>query len=97
MKRHIVILDTGKEWGGGTESLLQLLKRLDRSEYEFSAVFYANYKKGSGSDIRTELEKQGVGFTLVKRPEKKLYAKALKEAARALLFLSPRLKKKSVF
>lgn len=97
MKKRIVILDTGKEWGGGTESLLQLLKRLDRSEYEFSAVFYANYKKGPDSDIRTELEKQGVEFTLVKRPEKKLYAKALKEAARALLFLSPRLKKKSVF
>ena len=97
MKRRIVILDTGKEWGGGTESLLALLKRLNRSEYEFSAVFYANYKKGSGSDIRTELERQGVEFILVKRPDKKLYAKALKEAARALLFLSPRLKKKSVF
>ncbi|MBI5238204.1 MAG: glycosyltransferase [Deltaproteobacteria bacterium] len=97
MKKRIVILDTGKEWGGGTESLLALLKRLDRSEYEFSAVFYANYKKGSGSDIRTELERQGVDFTLIERPEKSLYAKAIKEAARTLLSLSPRLKKKSIF
>ncbi|MEK7679549.1 MAG: glycosyltransferase, partial [Deltaproteobacteria bacterium] len=97
MKQRVVILDTGKEWGGGTNSLLELLKRLDRKAYEFSAVFYANYKKGQDSDIKTELERQGVEFMLMERPGKIPYAKALKEAARALLFLSPGLKKKSVF
>ncbi|MEN2995327.1 MAG: glycosyltransferase, partial [Thermodesulfovibrio sp.] len=47
--KNILILDTGKEWGGGTNSLIELLKRIDRNKYSFTALFYYNYNKGSES------------------------------------------------
>jgi len=31
LPKRILILDTGKEWGGGTNSLLELLKRIDKN------------------------------------------------------------------
>ena len=43
--RNILILDTGKEWGGGTNSLLELLRRIDKKKYNFTALFYYNYCK----------------------------------------------------
>ena len=43
--KNILILDTGKEWGGGTNSLLELLKRIDRKNYKFTVLFYHNYRK----------------------------------------------------
>lgn len=97
MQKKILILDTGKEWGGGTNSLLELLKRIDRKRYQFSALFYNNYGMGRGSDIRTEIEKLGVEFILRKNAVKKAYAKPLKEVARSVFFLTPTLKKRSVF
>jgi len=65
MQKHIAILDAGKEWGGGTNSLLELLKRIDKSRYGFTLLFYNNYMKGTDSDIRTEAEKLGVRFLLL--------------------------------
>lgn len=97
MPRRVLILDTGKEWGGGTESLLELLKRVDRSRYEFTALFSHNYRKGAGSDVRTEIERLGLRFIQLERPRWSLYSKALKEAGRAALFFSLDLKKKFVF
>ena len=43
--KNILILDTGKEWGGGTNSLLELLRRIDKKKYKFTALFYHNYCK----------------------------------------------------
>ena len=43
--KNILILDTGKEWGGGTNSLLELLKRIDKKNYKFTVLFYHNYRK----------------------------------------------------
>ena len=97
MPRRVLILDTGKEWGGGTESLLELLKRVDRSRYEFTALFSHNYRKGAGSDVRTEIERLGLRFIQLERPRWSLYSKAIKEAGRAALFFSLDLKKKFVF
>lgn len=97
MAKKILILDTGKEWGGGTNSLLELLKRMDRSRYRFTALFYNNYPLGSESDIKRELERLGVEFILLERGGARFYAKGLKEAGRALLFFSRGLKKKYVF
>ncbi len=84
--KRIVILDTGREWGGGTNSLLELLKRIDKEKFKFGAIFYRNYPKGTESDIRRELEKLGVEFFLV--PPKKLppKVKILKELCRAGTF-----------
>lgn len=95
--KNIFILDTGKEWGGGTNSLIELIKRMDKSQYKFSAVFYSNYKMGKDSDIKTAMEKLGCRFILIEKTPQKIYAKILKEAARLVLFFSKGLKKRTVF
>ena len=97
MLKNIFILDTGKEWGGGTNSLIELLKRMDRTRYGFSAIFYNNYKMGDDSDIKTELEKLDVEFILLKQSNKGFLVKVLKEAWRLLLFFSSGLKKRYIF
>lgn len=86
--KNILILDTGKEWGGGTNSLLELLKRIDKNKYHFTALFYNNYKKGNDSEIKSEIEKLGIDFQLIKRKKQPLAVKALKELGRLLLFFS---------
>lgn len=96
-EKKIAILDTGKEWGGGTNSLIELLKRIDRKRYRFSALFYHNYRMGPDSDIGTELERLGVKFILLGRGPQKKYIKVMKEAVRVLLFPSPALKKRYLF
>src|SRR3989338_8769943 len=95
--KNIFILDTGKEWGGGTNSLIELIKRMDKSQYKFSAVFYNNYKMGKGSDIKTEVGKLGCEFILIEKTPQKIYAKILKEAARLALFFSKGMKKGAIF
>ncbi|MEK6901702.1 MAG: glycosyltransferase, partial [Nanoarchaeota archaeon] len=62
LPKRILILDTGKEWGGGTNSLLELLKRIDKNKYHFTAIFYNNYKRGNDSNIKMEIEKLGIDF-----------------------------------
>lgn len=84
--QRILVLDTGKEWGGGTNSLLELLKRIDRGKYHFTALFYNNYKKGNESDIKTEIEKLGIDFILSERKKQPILAKVLKESGRLFLF-----------
>ncbi|MBI5970721.1 MAG: glycosyltransferase family 4 protein [Deltaproteobacteria bacterium] len=95
--KKILILDTGREWGGGTNSLLEFVKRADRSRYSFTALFYDNYKKGGVSDVKTELEKYGCPFLQLPRVKTPLRAKALKEAARAFFFYKKGIKKDFIF
>ena len=97
MKKKILILDTGKEWGGGTNSLLELLKRIDKTKYHFTALFYNNYKKGADSDIKSEIEKLGIDFLLLEQKKQPAIAKILKELFRTLFFFSRQLKKYMVF
>jgi len=97
MAKNILILDTGKEWGGGTNSLLELLKRVDKSRYRFSALFYTNYEKGDDSSIKTEIEKLGITFILLKQKKAPLGIKVLKEIIRTFFFFSKRLKKHLIF
>ncbi len=97
MTQKILILDTGKEWGGGTNSLLELLKRIDKTRYHFTALFYNNYKKGDESDIKSEIEKLGIDFLLLEQKKQPAIAKTLKELFRALFFFSRQLKKYMVF
>ena len=94
---NILVLDTGREWGGGTNSLLELLKRIDRNRYKFSVLFYNNYKKGTDSDIKTEIEKLGINFLLLRQRRQPLIAKMLKEPSRLVFFFSKKLRKHSVF
>lgn len=95
--KKILILDTGKEWGGGTNSLIELLRRCDRNRYAFTALFYDNYAKGTTSDIKTELNKLGVDVRILGQTPQGAATKAIKEAVRAFFFLAPGLKKKYLF
>ncbi|HBR21115.1 MAG TPA: glycosyltransferase [Nitrospiraceae bacterium] len=97
MKKKILILDTGKEWGGGTNSLLELLKRIDKSKYHFTALFYNNYKKGYESNIKTEIEKLGVEFLILEQRKQPVIVKIAKELSRLTFFFSRQLKRYSVF
>ncbi len=94
---NILILDTGKEWGGGTNSLLELLKRIDKNRYHFTALFYRNYKKGNEYDIKTEMERLGIDFLLLEQRKQLVIAKILKEFIRLVFFFSKKLKKYFVF
>ena len=42
----ILLLDTGREWGGGTNSLLELLKRVDRNRFDITVLYYEDVRKG---------------------------------------------------
>ncbi len=94
---NILILDTGKEWGGGTNSLLELLKRIDKEKFHFSVLFYNNYKKGGESDIKTEIEKLGMEFLVLEQKKQPILVKIAKELSRLTIFFSKRLKRYSVF
>jgi len=95
--KHILILDTGKEWGGGTNSLLELLGRIDRKAFRFTGVFYHDYQKGKESTIKTELEKMGIPFMLLKQEKQPVMAKFLKELLRCMFFFSKKLRRYLVF
>ncbi len=101
--KKILILDTGREWGGGTNSLMEFLKKrdipssADKNHYSFTALFYDNYKKGAGPDVKTEIERLGVAFLRMPRMPVPLLGKAIKEAARALFFYKKGFKKKFIF
>lgn len=95
--KNILILDTGKEWGGGTNSLLELLKRIDKNKYRFTVLFYYNYNKGNESDIKTEIKKLGIDFILLNQKEQPIIAKILKELIRVIFFFNRKLKKYFIF
>ena len=93
---NILILDTGKEWGGGTNSLLELLKRIDRDRFRLQVLFYHNYGQGEG-DIKSSIEDLGIDFLLLPQEKQSIVAKILKETSRALFFLSKEFKKWAIF
>jgi glycosyltransferase involved in cell wall biosynthesis len=94
---NVLILDTGKEWGGGTNSLLELLKRIDRERFRFYVLFYDNYSQGEGPEIKTEIEKLGMDFLLLPQKKQSPTVKILKEVSRTIFFFSRAIKKKLVF
>lgn len=95
--KKILILDTGKEWGGGTNSLIELLKRIDKNKYRCTALFYHNYTKSDGESIETELKKLGVDVMLLPQDKQPVAAKTLKEIARAVFFWNKEMSRRSVF
>ena len=97
MAKKILVLDTGKEWGGGTNSLLEFLKRADRSRFSFTALFYDDLKKGQDSSVVKELRKIGIETMLLPKREKGLAVRIAKEAGRAILFPSKELKRRFIF
>lgn len=96
--KRILLLDTGNEWGGGTNSMFELLKRIDRTRFDVTCCFYKDYQKGQSGRLLSE-ELADIGIPLIVLPQRKqpLWAKLAKETARGLLAWSGRLKRKAVF
>jgi glycosyltransferase involved in cell wall biosynthesis len=84
----ILLLDTGKEWGGGTNSLLELLKRIDRQRFQISCVFYYNYARGPGENIESVCKEIGIPIDFLPQRTQPIWAKMLKEGLRAVCFFS---------
>ena len=83
--QRLLLLDTGQEWGGGTNSLLALLARLPRQRYAINAVFYHDYPRGHGPCLSQTLAALDVPLTLHPPRRQPRWAKLGKEVARGLL------------
>lgn len=81
---RILLLDTGNEWGGGTNSMLELLKRLDGNRHAVTACFYRDYRRGDSS-LGEALAEIGVPLRLLPTRAQPLWAKLAKELLRGLL------------
>lgn len=94
----VLLLDTGNEWGGGTNSMVELLKRIDRTHFDVTCCFYKDYKKGQSGRLLSE-ELADIGIQLIVLPSRKqpLWAKLAEEIVRGLLAWSGRLKRRAVF
>lgn len=94
MKKRVLLLDTGKEWGGGTNSMIELLKRIDRERFDITAVFYRNYRKGETSDLKAELAAIGIPLEIEAPIRQPLWAKLAKELSRGLLRPFPEIRQR---
>lgn len=95
MTLRILLVDSGKEWGGGTNSMIELLKRLDRQRFQVTALFYCNYLKGD-SDLRRELAGIGVPLEILPPHRQPLAAKLAKEFIRGFLRPWPGLRQRAL-
>lgn len=84
MLKRILLLDTGNEWGGGTNSMIELLKRLDRTRFAVTACFYHDYRQGD-STLREALAVIGIPLLILPTQRQPWWAKLAKELARGLL------------
>ncbi|PKO90304.1 MAG: glycosyltransferase [Betaproteobacteria bacterium HGW-Betaproteobacteria-10] len=95
--KRILLLDTGNEWGGGTNSMFELLKRLDRERFAVTCCFYKDYRKGKdGRLLSEELADIGIPLIILPTSRQPLWAKLAKEVVRGALSWSPRLKNRAV-
>lgn len=97
MTQRILMLDTGREWGGGTNSLLELLRRIDRGRFDITTCFYHDYARGEGSSISRELAALGIPFIRLPDHRQPRWAKLAKELARGLLGWHRGLRARAVF
>ncbi len=94
--KKILLLDTGREWGGGTNSMLELLKRIDRQKFDITCCFYTNYSRGAGETIESVLTSIGIPVIFIPQPPQPLWAKISKELIRTLFIFNRALKKAKV-
>jgi len=80
-----LLLDTGNEWGGGTNSMIELLKRIDRTRFAVTACFYHNYRHGD-STLREALAALDIPLVILPTRHQPWWAKLAKELARGFLF-----------
>ena len=95
--RRILLLDTGHEWGGGTNSMFELLKRIDRQQFAVTCCFYKDYPKGqTGRLLSEELAAIGIPLHLLTLPQQPWWAKLAKEVARGVLAWHKRWRQQAV-
>ena len=87
-KRKILLFDSGKEWGGGTNSMLELLKRIDRQRFAITCCFYHNYSRAGGESIQQVLQSIDIPMIVLPARHQPRWAKVAKEMGRSLLFFS---------
>nr|WP_200871595.1 glycosyltransferase [Erwinia mallotivora] len=90
----ILLLDTGNEWGGGTNSMLELLKRIDRRRFDVHCCFYHNYRRGQGDSIEQVLNSLGIPVIFIPQRLQPRRAKIAKELLRGLVFFHRGLRQK---
>lgn len=93
----ILLLDSGKEWGGGTNSMLELLKRIDRDKFEISCCFYNDYARDNGETIGQILNSLNVPVFFIPQARQPTWAKISKEVLRTLFFFSSNLRQKAIY
>ena len=93
-RRKILLLDNGKEWGGGTNSMLELLKRIDRQRFDITCCFYYNYARGEAETIEKVLNSIQIPVIFIPQRKQPGWAKVSKEVARTFLFFSKAGRKK---
>jgi glycosyltransferase involved in cell wall biosynthesis len=93
-RQKILLLDNGREWGGGTNSMLELLRRIDRNRFDVTCCFYYNYQRGEGETIESVLNALGIPVIFIPQRKQPASAKLQKELLRSLLFFSRALKKR---
>lgn len=92
-KRKILLLDNGHEWGGGTNSMLELLKRIDRQQFDITCCFYHNYSRGNGETIEQILLSLDIPVFFIPQIKQPRWAKITKEVLRTILFFNKDLRK----
>jgi glycosyltransferase involved in cell wall biosynthesis len=91
--KKVFLLDTGKEWGGGTVSMIELIKRLDPVKIQIVCCFYNNYRRGKGGEqLSALLEKMNIPMIIVPKIFDPFWVKILKESLRILFFWSKNLR-----
>lgn len=96
-RSKILLLDSGKEWGGGTNSMLELLKRIDREKFEISCCFYNDYSRDNGETISQILNSLNIPVFFIPQVKQPAWAKITKEVLRTLFFFSSHLRQKAIY
>jgi glycosyltransferase involved in cell wall biosynthesis len=97
-RKTILLFDTGKEWGGGTNSMIELLKRIDRKRFSVVCCFYTDYRRGAnGPLLSEELARIGIPLVVLRPPRQPLWVKITKELVRGLLRSWPVWRRQAIF
>ena len=94
-KKNILVYDSGKEWGGGTNSLIYLLEKADKSRFNFFIVFLFNYANNE-TNIRIKVESTNSKFYLIERKRNKI-SKITIELLRLILFFNKNILREAIF
>ena len=85
--KKVLLLDSGKEWGGGTVSMIDLVKRFNLAAVKIHCCFYYDYTRGSsGEALSDTFKKLNIPFDVLPNVNQTLAVKSLKEIVRILFF-----------